>query len=239
MLGTIINIITIIIGSFFGLTLGRFYTEKMKNITIKSLGLITVIIGIQMCINSERSLGSIEFLLLIFAMVLGSITGVILDIEANLEKFAEWIKTKTKSRIKETKFVEGFVIASIIFETGPLAILGSIQDGLTQDLTLLLIKSTLDGIMALALSASFGIGVVFSIITVFIYQGSITMIAIVFGAGLSNAILAMISIVGGVLIVGLGIRILEIQDLPIGNMIPAIIWIIPIASIFEILGLLV
>jgi len=236
MLGTLINCITVVLGTLGGLLIGKYFSDEMKNITIKGIGLTTIILGIYMCISPEQGLNAKEFLITIFSLVLGGISGVMINIEGNLSNLGEWLKAKAKSR--ETKFVEGFVIASIIFETGPMAILGSINDGLTQDLTLLIIKSTLDGIMALVLATSYGIGVIFSIIIVLIYQGTITILAMFLGANLSTAIIDMIYIVGGILILGLGFRILEIQDIPIVNMIPAILWVIPVTLLFEILNIL-
>ncbi len=236
MLGTLINCCTVIIGSIIGLTIGRFYTEDMKTITIKGIGLLTLVIGIDMILSSGRPLGAWEFLTVMFSLILGGITGVLLNIEGNLEKFGSWLKEKAKSQ--ETTFIEGFVVASIIFETGPMAILGSINDGLSGDLSLLLIKSGLDGIMAIALTSTFGIGVIFSVITVVLYQGSITLLALLFGAVLPEVVIIMIQIVGGVLILGLGVRILELQDIPIANMIPAIFWAIPFTLFLDFLMLI-
>jgi uncharacterized membrane protein YqgA involved in biofilm formation len=205
----------------------------MKQVTIKSIGLLTIVLGMQMYLS--YSLTEMEFLVLIFSLVLGGISGTFLRIEDNVEKFGEWLKIRAKS--SESSFVEGFVVASIIFETGPLAILGSIKDGISQsqELDLLLIKSGLDGIMAIALSTSLGIGVVFSIIPVALYQGIITILATLFGPSLSLAVQGMISVVGGVLILGLGLRVLEIKDIPVGDMIPSILVVIPFTMMLEAL----
>ncbi|MHA2307460.1 MAG: DUF554 domain-containing protein [Candidatus Hodarchaeales archaeon] len=222
---------TVVIGSLIGLTIGKFYTEDMKDITIKCLALLTIIIGIYMCFSTSRELGAIEFLTAMFSLIFGSITGVLLKIEENLKRFGNWLKEKSKSQ--ETTFIEGFVTASIIFETGPLAILGAINDGIKSDLNLLLIKSGLDGMMAIALSSSLGIGVVFSIISVITYQGSITLLAGILEPYLLPIVQEMISFVGGILILGLGIRILELQDIKIGNMLPAVLWVVPITIILD------
>jgi uncharacterized membrane protein YqgA involved in biofilm formation len=203
----------------------------MKQVTIKSIGLLTIVLGIQMYLS--YSLKETEFLVLMFSLVLGSIFGIVVKIEQNIERFGEWLKKQAKS--KESTFVEGFVVSSIIFETGPLAILGSIKDGINQELDLLLIKSGLDGIMSIALAASMGIGVLFSIITVFLYQAPITIIAAIFGPQMSTSVQGMISVVGGVLILGLGFRIMEIKDIPVGDMIPSIIFVIPFRLFLEIL----
>lgn len=235
MFGTIINCITIIIGSFLGVTLGKYvFTEEMKQVTIKSIGLLTLVLGIQMFLSYE--VAELEFLVLLFSLVLGSITGTLLRIEDNIEKLGKWLKSRFKS--SESNFVEGFVVASIIFETGPLAVLGSIKDGISGELDLLLIKSGLDGIMSIALATSMGIGVIFSIIPVLIYQGSITILAALVGPQLSDPVKGMISVVGGVLILGLGLRILEIKDMDkvkIMDMTPSILLIIPFTILLELL----
>ena len=229
MIGTLINCIAVIIGSFLGITLGKLYTEEMKEITTKAIGLITIIIGIQMSL--EYTLSNAQFLIMLFSLVIGSIIGVVLQIEENILRFGDWLKLRAKS--SENTFVEGFVVASIIFETGPMAILGAINDGVSQDIDLLLIKSGLDGIMSIALTASMGIGVIFSIIPIALYQGSITILAFILGSGLSSTVHSMIYAVGGALILGLGIRILEIKEIPVGNMVPSILLVIPFTLILE------
>ncbi|MHA1450497.1 MAG: DUF554 family protein [Candidatus Hodarchaeales archaeon] len=118
MLGTITNVIAVTIGSITGILLGKKYTDEMRTITMHSLGLVTLILGMSMALQSmEGGLGATDFLVLIFSLVLGSITGIILQIETRMERFGGFLKEKTKS--EETRFIEGFVIASIVFETGP------------------------------------------------------------------------------------------------------------------------
>ena len=229
MLGTIINCIAVIIGSFLGITLGKFYTEEMKEITTKAIGLITIIIGIQMSFAS--TLTEVQFLIMMFSLVIGAIIGVILQIEDNIDRFGNWLKSRARST--DSTFVEGFVVASIIYETGPMAILGAIKDGVNQEIDLLIIKSGLDGIMSIALTASLGIGVIFSIIPMALYQGSITILASLIGSELSSTVQSMIYAVGGVLILGLGIRILEIKEIPVGNMVPSVLLVIPFTLILE------
>ncbi|MHA1947405.1 MAG: DUF554 domain-containing protein [Candidatus Hodarchaeales archaeon] len=229
MLGTIINCIAVIFGSILGITLGKLYTEEMKEITTKAIGLITIIIGIQMSL--AFTLTNAQFLIMMFSLVIGAIIGVILQIEENIQRFGDWLKSRAKST--ESTFVEGFVVASIIYETGPMAILGAIKDGINQEIDLLLIKSGLDGIMSIALAASMGIGVIFSIIPMVLYQGSITILASIFGSELGSTVQSMIYAVGGVLILGIGIRVLEIKEMPVGNMVPSILLVIPMTLILE------
>lgn len=229
MLGTIINCVAVIIGSILGVSIGNIFSEDMKKMTITSVGLLTIVIGVQMFLS--YTLEEIEFLVLLFSLVLGSIIGITLKIEERIEKAGERLKEKAKNT--ESTFVEGFVVASIIYNTGPLAILGSIKDGIDHEIDLLLIKSGLDGVMSIILSASLGIGVIFSIIPVAIYQGSITLLSYLLAPSLSSSILGMISVVGGILILALGFRVLEIKDIPVGDMTPSIILVIPSMIILE------
>ena len=232
MLGTLINCLAVVCGTLIGVTIGKvFFSDEMKQITIKSIGLLTMMLGVQMFL--KYSLSEMEFLVLMFSLVLGGIIGVLIKIEDNIEKLGEWFKDRAKN--SESTFVEGFVVASILFETGPLAILGSIKDGISQELDLLLIKSGLDGIMSIVLSATLGIGVIFSVVPILVYQGSITLISVLVGPQLSESVQGMISVVGGVLILGLGIRILEIKDIPVGDMTPSILLVIPFTLILEVI----
>jgi uncharacterized membrane protein YqgA involved in biofilm formation len=201
MLGTIINCVAVFIGSILGVSIGNVFSEDMKKMTITSVGLLTIVIGVQMFLS--YTLEEIEFLVLLFSLVLGSIIGITLKIEERIEKAGERLKEKAKNT--ESTFVEGFVVASIIYNTGPLAILGSIKDGIDHEIDLLVIKSGLDGIMSIILSASLGIGVIFSIIPVAIYQGSITLLSYLLAPSLSSR----------------------------GNMTPSIILVIPSMIILE------
>ena len=132
MIGTLINCIAVILGSLLGITLGKLYTEEMKEITTKAIGLITITIGIQMSL--AFTLSNSQFLVMMFSLVIGSIIGVILQIEERIQRFGDWLKTRAKRT--ESTFVEGFVVASIIYETGPMAILGAIKDGVNQEIDL-------------------------------------------------------------------------------------------------------
>ncbi len=230
MLGTIINCVAVILGTLIGITIGKtIFTDEMKHITITSIGLLTMLLGVEMFIS--YNLSNVEFLILLFSLVLGGMIGTWVKIEQNVEKLGEWFKNKAKS--SESTFVEGFVVASIIFETGPMAILGSIKDGIGEEIDLLLIKSGLDGIMSIALSASLGIGVIFSVVPILLYQGSITLLSALIGAQLNEPVQGMITVIGGVLILGLGIRILEIKDIPVGDLTPSILIILPFTILVE------
>ncbi len=228
MLGTIINCMAIIIGSLVGLIIGRFYTEDMKEITIKGIGLITIIIALQSALQTIP-LTATDYIIVIFSIVIGGTTGVILQIESKIESLGKWIQQKASRESENHRFIEGFVTASIIFETGPLAILGSIYDGLNGDLTLLLTKSALDGFVSIAFAATMGIGVMFSIIVVFIYQAPMTIFAAFIAPYIPEYTQNIMSVVGGVIILGLGFKLLDIKDVKVANLIPAIFWVIPLS----------
>ncbi len=237
MLGTIINCLAVIVGSVIGLIIGRFYTEEMKEITIRGIGLITIVIALQSSLQT-MPLTATDYLIVIFSIVLGGTTGVILRIEDRIEILGKWIQEKTTKKVENQRFVEGFVTASIIFETGPLAILGAIYDGLRGDLTLLLTKSALDGFVSIAFSATMGIGVIFSSIMVFAYQAPITLFASFIAPYIPEYTQNIMSVVGGVIILGLGFKLLDIKDVKVANLIPAIFWVIPLAFLAPYINML-
>ncbi len=237
MLGTIINCLAVITGSVIGLFIGRFYTEEMKDITIKGIGLITIIIALQAALQT-MSLKATDYILIIFSIVIGGTTGVIIRIEDRIETLGKWIQEKATSEKENNRFVEGFVMASIIFETGPLAILGAIYDGLQGDLTLLLTKSALDGFVSIAFAATMGVGVIFSSLVVFIYQAPITLLASLIAPFIPKYTQDLMSVVGGIIILGLGFKLLDIKDVKVANLIPAIFWVIPLAALNPYLNIL-
>lgn len=224
MIGTIINVIAVIIGSIIGLITGKFYNDEMRDITIKGIGLVTLVLGFQMALMTRIPIEASDFLIIIFSMVLGGITGVILKIEERLESTATWLKEKTNN--KESTFVEGFVVATIIFETGPMAVLGAINDGMSGNIDLLLTKSALDGFVSIAFASSMGTGVLFSSLSVLIYQGLITLASSILAPLIPLYTEQLIGILGGVLILGIGLKLLDIQDVKVANFMPAIIWVV-------------
>jgi len=215
MTGTIINITTVLIGSLVGLLIRSRIPEKYKIILLQSIGLLTLVIGLQMAFKTQ------EILLMMSALLFGAISGQFLDINSKIELFAEKLKKKFASQ-NDNYFSEGFITASIIFCVGPMTILGALNDGLKGDYELLAIKSILDGFTSIALSATFGIGVLFSIITIIVIQGGISLFALYADAFLSDVMIAEMTAVGGVMIVAIGIVILDIKKIKVANFIPAL-----------------
>ncbi|MFH0875263.1 MAG: DUF554 domain-containing protein [archaeon] len=215
MIGTIVNVAAIIAGSLIGIIFNKIIPDRIKQIVFQALGLSTIILGIMLGIKTQNPL------ILIFSLVIGGIIGEMFDIEKKLEELGSFVKKKVKS--KEAKFVEGFVTSSLVFCVGALAIVGSIEDGINNDQTLLYTKSMLDGFASIAFSSAMGIGVIFSAIPILLYQGGITLLSKVAENYLSEAAITEMSAAGGLLIIGIGINILEIKKIKVSNMLPAIL----------------
>lgn len=219
MLGNNVNTIAIIIGSVVGLLLRNGLKEKYKTIVINGVGLCVLFIGISSTINGlldEKS----EPILFIISIVIGGLIGEAINIEGKLNKLGEYIESKFDG--ENSNIALGFVSASLLFCIGTMSIIGSLNSGLSNDHDILYAKSILDGVVSIILSSSLGIGVIFSSIIVFIYQGSIVLFAGVVEPFMTNDIIREISIVGGILITSLGLGLLEIKKIKTGNYLPAI-----------------
>jgi len=217
MTGTIINIITVLVGSLVGLLIRSRIPENYKLILLQAIGLLTLVIGLQMAFKTQ------EILIMMSALLFGVISGQFLDINSKIESFAEKLKKRFASQ-NDKYFSEGFITASIIFCVGPMTILGALNDGLKGDYELLAIKSILDGFTSIALSATFGIGVLFSILTIIVIQGGISLFASHADAFLNDVMIAEMTAVGGVMIVAIGIVILDIKKIKVANFLPALIY---------------
>lgn len=215
--GTLLNVITVLLGVTIGLTLRHRLGDVYKSIILQGIGLITVIIGIQMALETEN------VLIVLGSVLLGGLTGQFLNLDEKIDIFAEYFKKKY-ARSDDHYFSEGFITASIIFCVGPMTILGSINDGLRADIDLLALKSVLDGFTSIALSASFGIGVFFSVFTIIVVQGGLTALAFFFEKLLSDAMVTEMTAAGGVLIIGIGLVILDIKKIRVANFLPALVY---------------
>ena len=224
MQGTLINVAAVIIGSTIGLLIHSRLPQRIITTTFQGIGLFTIALGVTMAVQTSN------FLIMIVSIVSGSIIGELLDIEKTNNKFSENLKTKTKS--SHRKFSEGFITASLLFCMGSMAILGAIEEGLGGEPNLLLAKSVLDGFSSIILAASLGIGVIFSAIPLLIYQGGITLFASSLQDVLTDTIIIELTAVGGLLLIGLGITILEIKQLKIVNMLPSLVIVVILAWLF-------
>lgn len=212
--GFLVNTGTVILGTAIGLLAGARLPEKIKKIIFMGLGLSTIAIGVQMALNTQN------LFLVVGSVVVGGIFGQIIGIEEWLERVGERLKRKVGSL--SSTFVLGFVTASLLFCTGPMTIVGSLEDGFAQKADLIYIKSLMDGAAAIALTASLGIGVIFSALTVLVVQGILTGLGAIMGNFISEIVLNEISATGGLLILGIGFNMLADAKIPVGNFIPAL-----------------
>jgi uncharacterized membrane protein YqgA involved in biofilm formation len=215
MIGTVVNVGAVIAGSTLGLLIHSRLPQKITSITFQGIGLFTLFIGVTMAMKTQNPL------IMIFSIVLGGIIGEALNITNYLERFGEALKTRVKS--KNERFTEGLLSAFLLFCMGAMTILGAIEEGLGEPPNLLLAKSVLDGFASIALSTTFGLGVMFSVIPLLIYQGGLTLFASLLQNVLSEIVVAEVSAVGGLLLIGLGLNILEIKEIRLLNMLPALL----------------
>jgi len=216
--GTIVNTGAILAGSFIGISAGKFLPERIKTIVVQALGLSVVLIGLKMALSGKEPIVTIG------CVLLGAITGELIKIEQGTERLGEWLKTRARS--DSSTFVQGFVSASVLYLTGPMMIVGSIQDGTVGDASTLYIKALLDGVASIALSSTLGIGVAFSALSVIIVQGSITLVASKLLFMQNPAVLDAVTASGGLLILGIGTNVLGLTKIKIGNFLPALLYAI-------------
>ena len=241
--GTLINVATVVSGGALGILLGKRLPEKMRETVLSGLGLMTLIIGVTMAIQTQN------VLIPLFSMLIGGVIGEILDIEGALERLGARVENRFASPVAESpasagdsgasargSFAQGFVMASLLFCVGPMTILGSIQDGLMGDYSLLAVKALMDGFAAMALAASLGAGVIFSALTVLGYQGGLSVVAMVLGLALGGVTantpwVIEMTATGGVVILSLAFILLDIKRIRTANLLPAII-VAPLLVLF-------
>ena len=243
--GTLLNIATVLVGSTLGLLLGHRLPQRTRETVTDALGLVTLLIGAL----SAAQVTSLELssavgqdapvLIVLGSMLLGGIVGSLADIESRLEAFGDWLRVRLSGssggarRSAETdagpedarrlRFLEGFLTASLVFCVGPLTILGSLSDGLGLGSQQLILKSVLDGFASIAFAASLGVGVLASVVAVAVIQGALTVVGALLGDFLSAAQLSAITATGGLLLLGVGLRLLQVKMVPVGNLLPALV----------------
>lgn len=215
MIGTLVNVGAILLGGGVGLLFRAKIPDRMFKIVFQAIGIFTLYLGVSMALKAN------ELLLMVFSLVVGSLIGESLRLEDRVENLSELLKRKLGS--KEDKFSTGLITAFMLFCLGTLTVLGSIEEGMGKEPTLLYTKSMMDGFSSVALAAVMGVGVLFSVIPLLIYQGGLTLLAALFGEVIPEVVITEIAGVGGVLIIGLGISILEIKKIKVLNMLPALL----------------
>lgn len=220
MTGTIINVIAIIVGSILGLLFGARLSDQLKSTIISGLGLFLLAMGLQMFLKTENSL------VVLGALLFGTLLGEWWRIEDGLHRLGEFLESRFSRQEGDgsSRFVRGFMTASLLFCIGPVAILGSIQNGLTGDYNLLVVKSVIDGFASIAFASTLGIGVAFSSLIIFFYQGGISLMAAQLNAVVTTSMMNELTATGGILLIGIGIsNLLELKKIRVGNMLPALL----------------
>ena len=226
-LGTIINVVAIIVGGLLGLAFGRFIKDNHRDTLCKACGLSVIFIGAAGTFKGMFSVveGKIAYggdFLIIGCLCLGGLVGELIDIEGGFERFGAWLKKKTHST-KDVKFIEGFLTATFTVCIGAMAIVGSINDGIYGDVTILVTKSILDFVILMVLSASLGKGAIFSAIPVAILQGGVTALSLFIKPIMTETALLYLSVVGNILIFCVGINLVFGKKIKVANLLPAII----------------
>jgi hypothetical protein len=241
-LGTVINVATIVVGSLLGMSVGHRLPEATRSVVTDCLGLTTLLVaGLSASKVTDASLSSAvgsgaPVLIVLGSLLIGGVAGSLLRIEGRLEGLAGTIQARLAARPKlvgaaesgqdhqaRERFIEGWLSASLLFCVGPLTILGSLSDGLGRGIDQLSLKSVLDGLAAVAFASSFGIGVLASALSVAVVQGLLTVLAVVLGSMLPDAHIAALTATGGLLLVGISLRLLRIREIPVGDLLPALI----------------
>ena len=231
-LGTIIDVVAIIVGAAIGVLIGNRLPARTRHTVTDALGLVVLVIGaLNIAANSDHAFrhavgASWTLLVVLGALIVGGIGGSLLRIEERVAIFGGWIQNRlTRGRVSDSRerFIEGFVAASLLFCIGPLAILGALSDGLGHGISQLVLKSALDLFAAIAFSATLGWGVAVSALPVGIFQGFVTVLGVLAGSFLPASMIAAITATGGVLLLGIGMRLLQIKSVPVADLLPSLV----------------
>lgn len=223
-LGTILNLSTVAAGGFVGLWLGHRLPERIRATVMQAIGLTVIavaVVGLEPLFDADRGLR--RAVILVGAMTLGAIVGEAAGLERRLEHVGLRLQERFSTGASGARFAEGFVVASTVFCAGPLTLLGAVEDGLGQGIRLLAIKSTLDGITVIGFAAIYGWGAVASLVTIAVFQGGATALAAVVEPVLTVEILAQLGAIGSLLVLGIGFRLLDISQIRVVNMMPALV----------------
>jgi len=221
MTGTFINVATVVLGSGIGLLIHSRLPERYSKVMFQAFGLFTIFLGTKMALETNH------IMVMIFSLLLGTLLGEWMNLEKGMDRLARFIKRRVKSR--NERFTEGFVTAFLVFCMGSMTILGAIEEGLGNRPNLLLTKSLMDGFSSMALASALGVGVMLSVIPLLLYQGGITLFAGFLSGVLSPDVVAELSAVGGILLIGLGFVLLDVKKIRIMNMLPSLVIVVFLA----------
>lgn len=241
-LGTVINVVAIVVGALLGIAVGHRLPERTRSLVTDCLGLVTLLVaGLSSVSVTDAALTGavgpgVPVLIVLGSLLIGGITGSMLRIEDRLEGIAGAVQSRLAgpggrsapassgaTAAARERFIEGWLTASLLFCVGPLTILGSLSDGLGRGIEQLTLKAVLDGFAAMAFASSFGVGVLVSAVSVAVVQGLLTLVGVLLGSILPDAHIAALTATGGLMLVGIGLRLLRIREIPVGNLLPALV----------------
>jgi uncharacterized membrane protein YqgA involved in biofilm formation len=236
-IGTLVNVAAVLVGTVIGVLVGHRLRQRTRDVVTDALGLVTLLIAASAAAavadaDLEAAVGSSAPMLIVLgSLLIGGIAGSVLGIEDRLERFGGLLQRRLSSRLPaegtsgtdRQRFIEGFVTASLVFCVGPLTILGSINDGLGNGADQLFLKSALDGFAAIAFAASFGWGVGASVVALVAVQGSLTVLGAALGDVLPDAHIAALTATGGLMLVGVALRLLHVKQVPVGDLLPGLL----------------
>ncbi|HOJ77908.1 MAG TPA: DUF554 domain-containing protein [Bacillota bacterium] len=224
-MGTIVNVITILIGGTIGLLMRNRFPERIAQTALQVMGLFTFLIGVGMGLKGNQQI------LVLISLALGAMLGEWIDIEGRLERFGVWLEQKLN--VTEGSPSKGFIYASLVYCVGSMAIVGSIADGVKGDASILFTKSMMDGIISIPFAAGMGWGVLGSALPILIYQGGLTLLAVQLQPFFNDLIINELTAVGGVIVMGIGINILGIHKIKVGNFLPSLLIIVILMCLFS------
>lgn len=226
-IGTFVNMTTVILGSSIGLVLQKTFPENIQSIVFQAIGLSTLLIGVKMALKVEGN----YLLVVIFSMILGGAFGELIELKVMLTQLSEHVKAIF--HIQDNLFTEGLITSFLLFCVGSMTIVGAIEEGLEGKRELLYIKSTLDGVSSIAFASTYGVGVLFSIFPMLIFQGGLTILANKLQHLFTVNIINQLNGVGGLLIIGIGINLLHLGTINIENLLPALIVVVGITWFYD------
>lgn len=244
--GTALNVLTVVAGALAGMAVGHRLPEHTRSVVTDCLGLVTLLMAALSAAEvlspalTEAVGTSAPTLVVLGSLLVGSVVGSVLGIERRLESLAgrvqTWMGRGGTNHAARERFIEGWLTATLLFCIGPLTILGSLDDGLGRGIDKLALKSVLDGFAALAFASTFGIGVLFSAVSIGVVQGGLTIVGAALGAVLPEAHIAALSATGGLVLVGIALRLLRLREVPVGDMLPALVVAPLLTQLVVVLG---
>ena len=224
--GTLLNVVAVLLGTTIGLLIGSRMPKRMQETMTDGLGLFTLVLGLALALAVllDRTLPASTDLAVLGALLAGAVVGELLRLSDRLDALGDAFQRRLERGDRPSRVSEAFVTASLVFCVGPLTILGSIQNGLTGDIQLLAVKSLLDGVASIAFAAALGFGVYLSALTVLVVQGGIALLAFLVGGNIDPAAVSAASAVGGILLLGVALRLLDIKRVRVVNFLPALLF---------------